>query len=408
MTKLNQNVEVENSTELQTFNVEVGADAGNSTIKIMIGGHWKKHEFFMYDNVTAKSDEVDYTFDDNDETELKNMLDVTITSNNAVGNRFLFGEFAKKYRKTLSERVNNKKTQDPQLHLSTLTAIASSVVEKALNEETDLEDEIVINVKMCTGLPYEEWKNDNNRDRYKNLYLGTHIVEFENKKYPIRKAILNINDVDVEIEGLPALKAALGANKFADQFDSKEELIGGVVAMVDIGCYTTDMIGGIYEEVGQDGDDIKLGIKNRANLCTGMSIGVGTAAERTIKDIINEYPHISDLKISDIFKANMSQKKIIQGKRKSIEPFFSDNCYNIGKEIGTKFVGLFDTNGYKESLYHIYICGGGSQIPSIIQGFKDILSELRYDTEYIPVEILERPNPVHANTFGYYLTAKFK
>lgn len=394
----------------QVFNVVAGTDAGNRTLKIMIGGHWKNPKFFMYDNVTAKADEVDYEFDDNNESDLDHMLDITINSNGAsTGKRFLLGEFAKNYRKTLKERENNKKTQDPQLHLSTLAAIANSIVERIVKEEQSAPEEVTVNVNMCTGLPYEEWRDKISRAKYESLYLGNHTITFEHKNYPIRKVILNVKKVEVEIEGLPALKTALGANKFADKYEDKKYLVDGVVAMVDIGCYTSDMIGGKYAKVGQDENGIKLAIKTTANLCTGISIGVGTAAERTIKSLVEKYPYLSEsITNTDIFTANIENGGILSGNRISIEPYFTEHCYEVGKEIGEKFVALFDMNGFKEYLHHIYICGGGSKIPSIVEGFNDTLRELRYDAERFPIENLQNPNPVHANTFGYYLTAKFK
>lgn len=385
---------------------KVGSDAGNNSLKIMVG----EEAFFVYDNIIASRGKVNYDMDNISSKNLDDMLDVSVTLN--VGHKdetlirtkdFLLGNMAKRYPSLCVERVKNEKSQDYQLIMSSLVAIANSIIVDT--DKSELTEILDIEIDLCTGLPFSEWAVKAKREKYKNMYLGNHQIVFNNEDYPVKIVNINVVDVRISIEGMPALTTTLLFEGYEEKFSPKE-LAEKTIAMVDIGSYTCDFAGGIYKS-SRVNNELQVTLEPAFQLSTGLMEGVGSAMDNTNADLRRVYEEKFGVneKITkkDMLDAYLYGDMVVSGKDIKISPYFEKHCVNLGAEIALTLTNLYDTNGYKSNLKTIFLSGGGSLIPYIVDSFKRTLEDQGYDPSIVVIS--ENIDPVYVNAIGYYVNA---
>lgn len=383
------------------MSIKIGADGGNNSIKLIINGVEMTYENLYCDRDGLTLDQ-EYLMNGQREIHkgnLERFLDVKVTSNGETSS-FLFGKQAEKYRTQIKERVNDFKSDDIQIVRSTVVALSSSLIKSV--DPSQWQDKMTFNIDLCTGLPFHEYKNETKRNKYIKAFVGTHNIEFLNPSFPVREVELNIDNSIVEIEGLAALRQTLLDDKTIEL--PLEQIEERVFGMIDIGCYTTDIVGGFFEsDVDEEGEEFAVfTVKN--DLCTGITKGVGTAIDNTISEMDKKYkdkPQNEKFSRQQVIKAS-NNKGVIIGTQYSIEPFFTNECTQLGKNIGKKFSELYKSSGDMSRLMKINLSGGGSYNKNIINGIEEVLKEQGFDTSMI--NVIE--DPVYANAQGYYNIAE--
>lgn len=382
----------------------VGIDGGNNSIKIESGNDKPVNYENIYCNIDAEKMEKEYKRNAKikaNKFNIANMLDVKVTSNGKT-HTFIFGKKAERYRTVAVERVNNYKSDDEQLVLNSIVALVNTTISNMDNSKW--KDELNMEISLCTGLPFHEYEIEDRKIKYSDLFKGKYTIEFLNPSYPVRKVNLTIDNVELEIEGLAALKQTL----FDENTLENENALNKVVSMIDIGCYTTDIVGGLFFEDCDEEGNSYVNFETQSDLCTGIVNGVGTALDNVISKMKNKYSkelgQYGTFTRQEIIKAAESDDKLVGGTEFSIEPFYSDECAKLGTFLGTQFAQVYDESGYKNKILYLYVAGGGSYNEIIINTFKEAISKKGFNDKL--VKFIN--NPVYANAKGYFNIADCK
>lgn len=386
----------------------VGLDAGNKSIKLIsniIGKDQIVDDF--YDNVYCESYNVKLNYDlkrgamvekENRPIRYKNYLDVSVTRNNALKpDKFIFGKQAVDSGVTLKERVNNYKTDDPMLVSNSLVCIVNTLLKQL--DEKSIQDEMVFTIYLAAGLPYHEFIDGGRDKKYKESFQGTHIIEFNNPKYPIKKATVVIENLSIDIEGLAAL---YDNDKVDALIESQDRKLGEKrIFMVDIGCYTTDIIAGKFE---YDKSENLLEFMEDTVYCKGFTQGVGNALDPTVLALKEKYADVlgqnGTITRRDIDDA-VENEGIIEGTDFEIEPYHTQNCITFANELSDYFTNIIilSAGQIKQKINKIYIAGGGAKKPQITETFINKVSE-KLGISTSSFELIKEP--VFANARGYF------
>lgn len=384
--------------------VTAGMDAGNNSIKLDLG----EGNVVSYENIFCERNETKlenyYKMNPIDKVNkytLKDYLDVEVSIDNEV-HSFIFGEQARENKTDIDERQSSKyKSKDKQLTMNSIVALANTII--ANLDKSEWEDKMSVDVGIAVGLPFHEYKIKDTEDDYKKNFLKTFKIKFLNPSYPVRELTLNVKEVDVDIEGLAALRKILFDKGYFDR--PTKEIKGRVASIIDIGCYSVDIISGIFKEKIDEDGQAYTSFTTLYDICDGIPKGVGNAMDNVILGVSSEHAReigqnrkITRQEVSQAAESNNN----LQGTKISIEPFYSDECSKFGRKIADSYVQLMLSAGYKDSLEKIYIAGGGALINVIVDNLKDVLNEFGFDLNLI--EIAE--SPVYANAEGYCGIAK--
>lgn len=399
-------------TKKEIINEKVAIDGGNSSIKVIY-----KDNFIRYENYFAKNIEIDYSVLDiegNLDEELRNFLNVKFIWHNGeedqVEQDFLFGEIAANYSAEAEERLNTDKSDDITLNMTSILSAVNFMIENT--DKSELKEEMEFNIALGTGIPFHEYKEVERREKYKNHFLGQHIIEFKDPRYQaiskVKRAIVNINSVDVESEGVSALDVTVSSQGLISQEnEDRDFLLDTVVSLIDIGGYTTDIVSGIVRER-------KHGyILDRAeNICYGYRLGVNSQILKSISEIIKKLGG----KITSNFKLTVRDVLIAEAREGRMHGIVNrkfninstDYTYSkyeeLGKEIGNKYTQLLVQASQIDNVGKVYISGGGSMNDIIATALVDTLVSKGIDRENI--EILTSPHPLYVNSVGYYFAIK--
>ncbi|UYZ38949.1 hypothetical protein OD350_29110 (plasmid) [Clostridium beijerinckii] len=397
------NHEKKEKTKIQTY--YIGADGGNTKLKLIYN-----NQYTNYDNIYAVDSPIDYnamnlTEEDMDEY-LRNILNVRFTWHNGQADKrireFLFGELATISRSDLQERLNADKSDDLMLTMTTILGSVNFILENM--DPKELKEEMEFNLKLSTGLPYHEYKIPTLRDKYKNHYEGEHVIEFFDPRFPVRKVTVNIGETIVNSEGMSALETTINGQGVLTE-ETKEFLMDTVWVMIDIGGYTTDIVGGIFRKKK---NGIKLETIDR--LSKGLKYGVSTAQDKAIDRMKEHYKDKVTTSTFNVTRKEINNAEMREGKFKGIinnryktntTDFTYEEYRKLGRKIGNDFTQLYNANGQMDSLEKIYIAGGGALNEEVT---KELISEL--DSRGISkelIQIVDSPNPVYVNAVGYYL-----
>lgn len=384
---------------------DLSADGGNTSIKVIYDG-----KFTNYDNIYAKDSSIEYdamNFDDEDMDEfLRDILNVRFTwhlgAKDEMVQEFLFGKLATNNKSDVDERVNADKSDDIMLNMVTILSGVNFMLENM--DEKELKPEMELDINLSTGLPYHEYRIKTLRDKYAEHFLGSHIIENIDPRYPVKKIKVNIKNCKVNSEGMSALYTTITTKGIINE-DTKDELLDTVWCMIDIGGYTTDIVGGIFREKK---NGFKLETIDR--LGKGLTYGISTAQDRAIDNIKKKYTDNDQVKSSfkitrkEITVAEMKEgdlKGILNNKFKTNTTEFTNPEYKkIGKNIGNDFTQLFIKNAQMDSLKKIYVAGGGSLNEVVVSTLIKELVSRGIDKDII--EVITSPNPVYVNAVSYY------
>ncbi|WP_321835648.1 ParM/StbA family protein [Clostridium butyricum] len=390
--------------QAKTKTYDVSIDGGNSSIKVIFN-----NKFIRYENYFAKNVDIDYSLMDLTEgdMDLRDILNVKFIWHNGQKDQteedFLFGEIAANNAVAAEERLNTDKSDDIILNMTSILSAVNFIIENTPDDE--LESEIELNLNVGTGLPYHEYKEEDRRDKYKENFLGQHIIIFKDPRYKIKKATVNINNVKVESEGISALKTTIESNELlSEQNKDRDMLLDTVISMIDIGGYTVDAVGGIVRER-------KNGyvLERVENICEGYHLGVSAEIKKAISEIIkylgSKVTSNFKLTVRDVLVAERREGRLhgIVNRKFNINStdYTSQRYERLGKEIGDKYTKLLIQAGQIENVSKVYISGGGSMNDKIAEALIDVLISKGIARENI--EILTSPHPMYVNAVGYYL-----
>ena len=388
-------------TEIKTY--KIGADGGNSKLKIVYDG-----KYTYYDNIYAPNCEIDYkaikfTADEMDEY-LRNVLNVRFTWHNNKKDKmvqdFLFGNITSANKKQIQERVNADKSDDIMLVMCTLLCSVNFIIENM--DENEIEEEMVINLDLSTGLPYHEFVIPELRQKYAEHYEGEHIIEFKDPRYPVNKITLNVLDgVKVESEGVCGLKTIIEMQDIINE-QTEAEYEETLWSLIDIGGFTTDIMGGIFEKKKRG-----LVLQTYDTLGKGINVGVSSAQDAAIEKINSIYK--KKLATFSITRSEVNEAELREGKFNGVInkyklntlDYTTEEYQKLGRSIGNYYIQLYIENGRLLELEHIYIAGGGALNDILVES---LIGELvkRGISEDI-IEVITEPNPIYLNAVGYYL-----
>ena len=382
-----------------------GIDAGNTSIKLQL----EDENTVTYENIYAKRSAIDM----NSEYELnskrtpnkrniKRFLDVEVIDGDNKYS-FIFGEQAKKYKTELTERPNDYKANDKQLVMNSIVSLANTIISNEMNNDNwkeILKDEMSYDASISVGLPFYEYHIEGKKEEYKNNFKKTFKINFLNPSYPIKTMNLNIKNVDVDIEGNSAIKQTIFEKGIMDK--PLNEIVNKAIVMIDIGCYSIDVVGGRFLEDEDEDGEVFVDFEIVKKLSDGINIGVGSALDNVIMQVKNAYSkEIAQHRVftrQEIAEAFESENKCIPGTKYNIEPYYTNEIESLGEKIGKLFVDMINAAGYKEEIHSIYIAGGGSLNKILLEKFKSYLVDSNYDVNKIQVS----ENPLYANARGYY------
>lgn len=395
----------------------IGVDGGNSNIKLYLN----KGETISFENMYCDrrkyTDKLNQQYDLSEissDTKLRDMLDVKVSKKGTdISKAFLFGKHASLYRKDIEERKSYvMKSNDEQLVLNSIVSIVTTILERL--DKSELQDEMDMEISMCTGLPYNEYAAKKDRENYANAFKGDYEIEFLNPFFPVKKINLNIPNVAIDIEGMAALRQVIFDKKLISKNQTKEELrekADKIISLVDIGCYTTDIVGGILSLVTTDDGSLKLKFLVNSALCFGIEQGIGTAMDLTISELYRKYPdklQQGDLSRNDILNAinNPLVENELPGRTGlSIEPEYSKQCELLADKLTSEYIDVYKNSGFQNSIYKIILAGGGVKTPKVVEHFRKIITEkLGEDL----VEISDNPIFGNAKGYGSIANASFK
>lgn len=393
-----------NKEELKSY--ELAVDGGNTVIKVVYND-----EYTTYDNIYAKDSRIDYNTmnlseDDMDEY-LEDILNVKFTyhvgQDDCKIQEFLFGNLATNNKSDLEERKNADKSDDVMLVMTSILSSVNFIIDRM--DPNEINPEMAMNLNISTGLPYHEFSIDKKKEKYSKHFLGQHLIEFKDPRYPVNKVTLNIVDTKINSEGMSALKTELEINKVLNE-ETMEELINTVWCMIDIGGYTTDIIGGIWrrKRSGPKFETID-------SLSLGLNYGIATAQDEAIKTIVREYQgKYSNLPATfKITRKEINEVEIREKRRGILNNIYKTNTLDytteeyekIGRRIANDFIQKYIQNSQMDSLLKVYLSGGGAKNEILVEALKTELESRGINRDF--VEVVTVPDPVYVNAFSYYL-----
>ena len=401
----------------------VSCDAGNSSIKTLINGD----KPMLFENVVADPSGTNYMQNPDLAGAGIQKLDVTINRNfnKSYGkeNHFLFGNITEKHNAYRESRTDKLKANDDQLADSILTAIAYSILYHEKKNGENIQNKKTLNVDLTTGLPFHEWVIKEQKERFKKNLQGNHTIKFNHpwfgeNSYPEEiEMTVNISNILVEGETTASLILSDTDNEF--QKYSPKKILGKIVVLIDIGAYTTEVIGKQFIRLIEEDEDFLSKYESKETIVThetlptlsmGIERGIGHIYESTIKSIKQKYPKVDKLIIQDLENALGSDGTIdgkpgnLIGLDINILEDFKVHARNYADYIAKQIENIYNKNKNKNKITRIYLSGGGSQIDVIVKQIKEALK--KDDIDPSKIAIVTDPNPVFANCFGYYIENK--
>jgi len=378
----------------------VGIDGGNNTIITSVEG---KNPLII-PTVYSNYKEVQDNFTKKSKS-LQNSLDVEIElncKNNKTRKnlgRFLVGKLAKE---SEGSRVNvrsigKSKSGDIGLLVCMLTSLAVVTVEhQNITSGTLTQD-----IKMVTGLPYNQYRTDH--DSYISQFIGCHKVIFRGQ-YNIEVEV-NIVDVVVEVEGAGALNKLIVDDIYSEYSD--EDLVDRAVLGIEVGEFTSEILAIVFKE----DEDGSIQPEYKANLCTGIDLGIANAKQPIIELFREKYQTIIDRYDIDLalsrtarrgyidFDANISEMNSLN----IIEPY-SQQLQSLAESIAIIINNKIKNSGIRKgTIIHSLIYGGGACV--LDYRFGNILKE-KID-EIIGIKSSIAENPHLSNSLGFLEKAKY-
>lgn len=383
---------------------KVGGDGGNSKIKIVYDDKYTEYDNIYAPNTTLDYKSIKFTDEEMDEY-LRNILSIKFTWHSGAEDErvenFLFGDITNAKKSNAQERINSDKSDDIMLVMNTIVCSVNFIIESM--DKKSIKKEMEMTLDFATGLPYHEYKVEKLREKYAKHFEGTHIIEFNDPRYPVDKVEVNIIEgTKVESEGLCALKTIIQMQDIINE-ETEEMYIDTLWSLIDIGGYTTDIMGGIFKRMKRG-----ITLQTYDDLGKGISMGVSTAQDLAINKINAKY-RVNNASFN-INRAEINAAEKRQGKFKGMINKYNLNTFDyttneyqqLAREIANRFIQLYRENGRLQEIKRIYIAGGGALNEILIESLINELVSRGIENEKI--EVITEPNPIYLNAVGYYLS----
>ncbi|NBI07605.1 ParM/StbA family protein [Senegalia massiliensis] len=400
------------------MNHNVSMDGGNSELKLLYNGKYK----MQIPNVIAFPPENAYVQDKDLEGFGRDKLDVKVTKHSNEEYKetihFALGNLTENHIESRVSKFDVEKAKDNQLHNSILASVTYLILYSEKKDGVDIRHQKDLRVNLSTGLPYSEWIDKENRTRLKKELKGIHKIEFVHPWFKQNSFPTSINlivdRVKVNIEG--ETTANLLLSKKDNEFIRKnpEELIDNIVMTVDLGAFTTEIIGKQFKAISNGEEDDRydinseLIVKHRTlqNISKGVPKGIGHAMLSVISDVENEHGASNKFSRFDI-EQSLTKQGMRNGKRGYLRGTDINILVNLARHlrdlsnvIAGEIVDLLGRSGQKDKLKRVYLIGGGSKMQLVTNELKKSFKNYGYDDSLVfPVV---DPNPVFANAVGYY------
>lgn len=398
-------------------------DAGNSGIKVVLNEKF----YLSFPNINVYEDkQVNYKFGKFKTTSKsfgKNLLDVTVTPHFNKGgeaSHFLYGQMAEGVPSRKENRGDTDKSTDQRLLSNMIVSLAYTVINYQLQHKKagdKFSKEMTIRADVSTGLPYTEW-NQGKDDVFRDRLVGNHRITFHNpffNELGIENVELIIERAMINVEGDGALDAIAKYSNDPIHFMEPAALLDKVMVIVDIGAFTTEIIGAQFKQDNEDEDEeLEVALIPDENYSIGIARGIGHAMLDVIENVHSNCSELEDRLVRrDIEKAFTTAGgfregkygwvagKEVSGQPLNVADYMEKTAVSLGEEIATRFYSFYDRSGVKNNIARIYLCGGGSKFGSLVDKFKGVLKDHGYKTENLIT--LSDPDPVYANALGYYL-----
>jgi len=379
----------------------VGIDGGNNTIITSIEGKSP----LIIPTVYSNYKEVQNNFTKKSKS-LQNSLDVEIELNcknnknrKSLG-RYLVGKLAKDSEgsKVKVRSIGKSKCGDNGLLICMLTSLAVATVEhQNITSGTLTQD-----IKMVTGLPYNQFRTDH--DNYIKQFLGCHKVIIRGQ-YEI-EVELNIVDVVVEVEGAGALNKLI-LDDSGNYIYADDDLIDRTILGIEVGEFTSEILSIVFRE----DEDGSIQPEYKANLCTGIDLGIANAKQPIIEQFREEYQTIIDRYDIDFALARSARRGFIDfdvnindlNSMNIIEPY-SQQLEVLAESIATIINNKIKDSGIRKgTIKHTLIYGGGACVLDYRFGnqLKENVSEI------IGISSSIAENPHLSNSLGYLEKTKY-
>lgn len=391
-------------------------DGGNSTILTIVEG---EKVLPIHPTVTASREAVDYkgaiSHTGNTKTTF-DKLDVTVTMNRGKNTQnessFLFGYFAEKFPASIRNREHGDKSSDKELITWMVTALAYALYEYKTKKGEKVVQKMRVQANLATGLPYHECRNVEKVKKYSEAFQGSHLIKFNHPHFEGLEIELVIERVFVYVEGEAGLETLIYDSESEYSKLKPEELSGSIVVNVDMGGFTSEVVGIEFNlhfegtdtfDLNQEGE---LVAETRADLTTGIQKGIGHVMKSTITDIERNEIGIQRMLIRRDIENALGRKGLYDGKigyvlpeKVYIKDYFDKHSKEYAVALAKALHGLYSDSNVKSRIRNIYLSGGGSNIDVVVETFKATLQELGYDTDLI----ISLKEPVWSNVLGYYI-----
>lgn len=330
----------------------VGIDGGNNTVITAVEGK----DPIIIPTLYSPYKDYDQGLEIN-KKDLKNSLDVEIELNyqNAQTKkhlgRYYVGNLAKEIEgsNVKIRNIGKNKKGDEGLLICMLTSLAISVVENQGKVSGSLRQDI----KLVTGLPLAQYKNDKNE--FAKEILGNHRVIFRGR-YSI-EVELHISDVIVEVEGAGALNKLI-FNDDGDYIFSEDKLIDRIILGVEVGEFTSEIIAITFKE----NEDGKILPEYKVKLCTPLDKGIANAKQPIIDLLRDNYNTIKDRYDIDMALKRNRNKGVIyleNGDAFNITNLYEEQLKALAEDISIKLSDKIKNSGEKGNIINTLIFGGG-------------------------------------------------
>lgn len=337
--------------------LRVGLDGGNNTIilrqeglddPVIIPTVYADYKPYEHDVVLKNKKE---------DKKIEDYLDVQIILNyeNAAKakdlGRKIVGNLAlhKEGNKANVRELGKNKAGDYDLLFCMLTTLAIGVIKDQKKEEGILSEDI----KMVTGLPYQQYKEDT--EKFSNQIKGKHKVIIRGE-YNI-EVELNNQEVEVDAEGAGSLNSSM-FDEEGNYIYNEDELFDRILLGIDIGEFTSEVIALIFLE----NDKGEIYPEYYGKLCFGVDLGTANAKQPIIDKAIEEYNTLIDrYEIDKVVKRKRRKGEIDTetGKIYNILDDYELNIKDLSDKLATFITNKVKNAGVKGRIMETQLFGGG-------------------------------------------------
>ncbi|MEG0296745.1 MAG: hypothetical protein RR620_08495 [Clostridium sp.] len=394
------------------YNTTANSDGGNSSTKVIVGGS----QATIIENYRATRTMVDYRGTESEYAESQNgginCLHLKVTLDGKDEREFLFGDMAKNWDSSRDfDGIANKHNNNVIIENS-IASVAACFAQNVILLEKEKSENIRLNVALSVGLPVLEYGNEDSRDEFTKRLKGVHLVEFLSPyfhKNGIRKITVNVERIELFREGEAALNSLARFSEHPIITDEiKYEYDGKIVSGIDLGKGSTDGITATFKVLtDSEGNEYqKLHIEKEK--CLALR-GVSRDYKEVMlalqpKDTENELTMIS------IEQALKRKPEALRGKIKELGnedmlPEFRSVVKFHTDEIAESYKGTVKNH---KNILIIYISGGASEIPELVESLKASfikaynLTGIHAENFIKKIVTCSNPSPIIANVEGYY------